>query len=119
MTVARTLALPGDAAAWARLGFAPGAPLGGVALSAGAPELELGVAGLGAERPDGLALVSAGDAPAGHGAHPNGATAIDHVVALTPDMYRTLAAPGMARGVVSGSTAPMVALFGDEASSHV
>jgi hypothetical protein len=92
MTVARTLALPGDAAAWARLGFAPGAPLGGVALSAGAPELELGVAGLGAERPDGLALVSAGDAPAGHGAHPNGATAIDHVVALTPDMDRTLAA---------------------------
>jgi isoaspartyl peptidase/L-asparaginase-like protein (Ntn-hydrolase superfamily) len=31
----------------------------------------------------------------------------------------TLAAPGMARGVVSGSTAPKVALFGDEASSHV
>jgi len=92
MTVARTLALPGGAGAWARLGFAPGAPLGDVAVAVGAPALELGIAGLAAERPDGLALVAAEDAPAGTGAHPNGATVIDHVVALTPDMDRTLAA---------------------------
>jgi hypothetical protein len=53
------------------------------------------VAGLaaGGERPDGLPLVAAGDAPTGDAApHPNGAVAVDHVVAFTGDMARTLAA---------------------------
>jgi len=89
---ARAIALPGDASAWARLGFAPGEPIGGVAVTAGAPALELAIVGLAAERPYGLALVAGGAEPAGHGTHPNGATVVDHVVALTDDMDRTLAA---------------------------
>lgn len=91
MPVARTIALPGDAGTWAGLGFAPGEPIGDVAVRTGAPALELGVAGLVADRPDGLAIVAADAGPAGHGAHPNGALVIDHVVALTDDMDRTLA----------------------------
>jgi len=89
---ARALALPGAAEAWERLGFAPGAPIGGVRTAAGAPALQVAVEGLGAERPHGLALVTAEDAPAADGAHPNGALAVDHVVALTGDMDATLAA---------------------------
>src|SRR5215216_1886364 len=89
---ARAIALPGDASAWARLGFAPGEPIGGVAVTTGAPALELAIVGLAAERPYGLALVASGAEPAGHGTHPNGATVVDHVVALTDDMDRTLAA---------------------------
>jgi hypothetical protein len=91
-TVARALALPGDAGAWERLGFAPDEPIGGVRIATGAPSLELAVEGLATERPDGLALVGADGGPAGHGAHPNGALVVDHVVALTGDMDRTLAA---------------------------
>src|SRR6185312_15089260 len=83
-------------AAWERLGFAPGEPIGDVALAFGAPALELAIEGLGAAAPDGLPLVpsEAGPPtpPAGHGAHPNGALAIDHVVAITGAMDRTLAA---------------------------
>ena len=88
---ARQLTLPGDPEAWARVGFAPGEPIGGVAVGFG-PALELAVEGLREERPDGLAIVTAGGHPAGHGEHPNGALVIDHVVALTGDMDRTLAA---------------------------
>ena len=52
----------------------------------------LGVAGLGAERPAGLPLVRA-DAFAGDVAeHPNGALAVDHVVAFTDDLGRTTGA---------------------------
>jgi hypothetical protein len=89
---ARAIALPGDASVWAQLGFAPGEPIGGVTVTTGAPALELAIAGLAAERPYGLALVASGAEPAGHGTHPNGATVVDHVVALTDDMDRTLAA---------------------------
>jgi hypothetical protein len=92
MAVARTLALPGTLELWQRLGFAPASPLGDVALSFGAAALELGVEGLAADRPDGLPVVATDAGPAGHGAHPNAAAAIDHVVALTGDMDRTLAA---------------------------
>jgi hypothetical protein len=96
MAVARALTVPGEPAAWEPLGFAPGAPLGGVALVFGAPALELVIEGLASEAPDGLPLRQADASPptppAGHGAHPNGALAIDHVVALTDDMDRTLAA---------------------------
>jgi hypothetical protein len=88
---ARRLTLPGDPETWARVGFAPGEPIGGVAIGYGAA-LELGVEGLGAERPDGLPIAAAEGGPAGHGSHPNGARVIDHVVALTDDMDRTLAA---------------------------
>ena len=42
---------------------------------------------------DGLATThSEGPPPAGAPAHPNGVTAIDHVVAITPDLGRTVAA---------------------------
>jgi len=93
VAVAREIALPGEPAAWAQLGFAPGEPVGDVRLRPGAEHLELAVEGLGAERPDGLALVAAAEAAApGHGEHPNGALVVDHVVALTDDMARTLAA---------------------------
>jgi hypothetical protein len=91
--VAREIALPGEPAAWARVGFAPGEPVGDVRLRPGAERLELAVEGLAAERPDGLALVAAADGAApGHGSHPNGALVVDHVVALTDDLRRTLAA---------------------------
>jgi hypothetical protein len=90
---ARALALPGEPDAWARLGFAPGEPIGDVAIATGAESLEMAVEGLRAELPDGLPLVAAPPgAPAGHAAHANGATVIDHVVALTGDIDRTLAA---------------------------
>ena len=61
-------------------------------MTAGAPELALAVEGLAVDRPDGLALSSSDGGPAGHARHPNGATVIDHIVALTDDMDRTLAA---------------------------
>jgi hypothetical protein len=91
--VAREISLPGKSAAWARLGFAPGEPVGDVRLRPDAERLELAVEGLAAERPDGLALVAAADGAApGHGTHPNGAQVVDHVVALTDDLPRTQAA---------------------------
>jgi hypothetical protein len=93
MAVARALALPGGPETWAPLGFAPGEPIGDVAFTLGAPALELAIEGLQAERPDGLALLQApAGPPAGRGVHPNGALVIDHVVALTDDMDRTLPA---------------------------
>jgi hypothetical protein len=97
MAVARALALPGEHETWAPVGFAPGEPIGDVALAFGAPALELAIEGLRAEAPDGLALLQAPPGPpAGRGEHPNGALAVDHVVALTDDMDRTLAALGEA-----------------------
>ena len=93
MPVARSIALPGEPAAWTRLGFAPGVPIGDVRIEPGAAHLEVGVEGLAMERPDGLSLVAVADGGApGHGAHPNGALVVDHVVALTDDMARTLSA---------------------------
>jgi len=91
--VAREIALPGEPALWERLGFAPGEPVGDVRLRPAAEHLELAVEGLASERPDGLSLVIATEAAApGHGEHPNGALVVDHVVALTDDMARSLAA---------------------------
>ena len=92
MPVARKIALPGTPDAWRRLGFTLGAPVGEVRMEPGAEQLELGVEGLGRERPDGLAIVSADGGAPGAGEHPNGATVVDHMVALTDDMGRTLGA---------------------------
>ena len=90
--VARAIALPGDPGMWKRLGFVPGAPVGEVRMEPGAAQLELGIEGLLHDRPDGLALVAVPPASVQPGTHPNGATVVDHVVALTDDMERTLAA---------------------------
>ena len=90
--VARQIALPGDPGMWERLGFVPGAPVGEVRMEPGAERLELGIEGLLHDRPDGLELVAVPPAPVEPGTHPNGATVVDHVVALTDDMERTLAA---------------------------
>jgi hypothetical protein len=90
--VARAIALPGDAGTWERLGFVPGAPVGEVRMEPAAARLELGIEGLLHDRPDGLALVAVPPEPVQPGTHPNGATVVDHVVALTDDMERTLAA---------------------------
>ena len=96
MVSARSISVPGEAAAWERLGFAVAGgatQVGGVRIAFGAPRLEVAAGGLAAERPDGLALVHAGEEAAGPApAHPNGALVLDHVVALTDDMDRTLAA---------------------------
>lgn len=90
--VARQISLPGDPATWERLGFVPGAPVGEVRMEPGATQLELGIEGLLRDRPDGLALVAVPPATVEPGTHRNGATVVDHVVALTDDMARTLSA---------------------------
>jgi hypothetical protein len=96
---AREILLPEPAEAWRRLGFAVGEDgafaTGGVRLVTGAAELGVRVEGLAAEAPDGLALTAGAApaaAPAAAQAHANGAVALDHVVALTDDLDRTLAA---------------------------
>ena len=109
---AREIALPEAPAAWARLGFAVDGDgsfhVGGVRLVTGRECLGVAAEGLRADRPDGLAIVAAGDAgrastssgsagptrrsAAGGAAHPNGAVVLDHVVALTDSLPRTLAA---------------------------
>ena len=92
MASARTISVPDEAAAWARLGFA-GPQVGGVRIAFGAPRIEVAADGLACERPDGLALVHAGGEAAGPPPrHPNGAVVLDHVVAVTDDLGRTLAA---------------------------
>jgi hypothetical protein len=102
--VLRALRLADDAGTWERLGFAVGA--GGVCHVAGV-DLELvgsgegrGLVGWRIEGVHGGAELD-GLPPAGGGretaagapvAHPNGALAVDHVVAATPDVDRTLRA---------------------------
>jgi len=96
MAQARSISVPGDASAWEQLGFtvADGVvQIGGVRIAFGAEAMEVAADGLAAERPDGLELVhtredAAGPAPQ----HPNGAIVLDHAVAITDDMERTLAA---------------------------
>jgi len=87
-------------AAWERLGFAPDGA-GDVVLGEtrvrltgrGGGILGIEVEGMASERPDGLPLVGGDAAPAGVPApHPNGATVVDHVVALTGSLARTVAA---------------------------
>jgi hypothetical protein len=89
-----------DPSRWAAIGFAlagGAARVGEVRIVAagGAPGLRaVHVAGLRADRPDGLAILAADDAPGAPAParHPNGALAVDHVVALTDDAGRTSAA---------------------------
>ena len=93
----------GDApAAWARLGFAPD-EAGEVVLGEarlrltgrGGGILRVAADGLTAAAPDGLPLHPSTRAQAGglkSGLHPNGAIAVDHVVALTGSLDRTVAA---------------------------
>jgi hypothetical protein len=90
----------GDApAAWEPLGFAPDAAgdivlgearlrltgRGGGILAVQAPELT-------ADQPDGLPLARGEPSRAPAASHPNGATAVDHVVALTDSLGRTVSA---------------------------
>ena len=93
---ARAILTRGDPAAWTRLGFAVqedgSARVGDVRLVTGADELSMEAFGLGQERPDGLAIVTTDAAPVEPGEHPNGALAIDHVVAFTDDLDRSSAA---------------------------
>jgi hypothetical protein len=83
---------------WAALGFTVDAgaiTVGGVRIipAGGPPGLrELRLRGLRAQRPDGLALTSAREPEPAPAAHPIGAVAVDHVVALTDDAARTSAA---------------------------
>jgi hypothetical protein len=93
---ARTILTGGEPAAWRRLGFAVeedgSARVGEFRLLTGADELRVEATGLEEERPDGLAIVAGDDAPGAVGDHPNGALAIDHLVAFTDDLDRTSAA---------------------------
>ena len=114
MVTARSISVPDAAAAWEPLGFsiAGGATqVGGVRIAFGAAQMEVAVEGLRTERPDGLPLVRA-DAAAGGPAprHPNGAIVVDHVVALTDDLRRTVAAL-MAAGVDLRREQPPMAFF--------
>jgi hypothetical protein len=110
MAAARELVIADEPASWAALGFAPGddgaLALGGVMVrlagaAAGGGIVELRVDGLARERPDGLPIVAGADEhPAARSSHPNGATAIDHVVVFTDDRDRTAAALATAGGDV-------------------
>ncbi len=111
MAAARELVIADDAAAWTALGFAvddDGAfALGDLRVrlagrAAGSGVLAVAVEGLRAERPDGLPIVVAGEpaAPSPASAHPNGAIAIDHLVAFTDDRDRTTDALAAAGGDV-------------------
>jgi hypothetical protein len=87
------IVLPDPASVWTGRGFALDAGgrfvVGGIGLRAGAPELALhaplspGAAGL---------PIYEDAAPGGPCEHPNGAFAVDHMVALTDDLARTSAA---------------------------
>ena len=93
---ARTIVTGGEGAAWVRLGFAlqedGSAPVGGLRLAPGGDELRVEAAGLELERPDGLAITGTTDGAVDAGEHPNGALAVDHVVAFTDSVDRTSAA---------------------------
>ena len=92
--------LAADPAAWAAAGFA----VDGAAVTLGAVRIELRGADAGrgltgwtfAAAPggslDGLPVPATAPAPEPGPAHPNGITAVDHVVAFSPDLERTVAA---------------------------
>jgi hypothetical protein len=88
----------GEPRPWAALGFtveAGAIGVGGVRIvPAGGPSglRELRLRDLRQERPDGLALTGAPELETAPAAHPNGASAVDHVVAVTDDAARTSAA---------------------------
>jgi hypothetical protein len=101
--ILRALRLADDPATWERLGFAVGADgicaVGGVALElagtgAGRGLVGWRIEGVNPSAPlDGLPRAGAVDvAPHGDLPHPNGAVAVDHVVAASPDVDRTLGA---------------------------
>jgi hypothetical protein len=110
MPAARELVIADDPAAWARLGFAVGSDgvfaLGALAVrlvgrGAGGGVLALCVDGAVRERPDGLPIAeAAGTDPVARGDHPNGARAIDHLVAFTDERDGTTAALEAAGGDV-------------------
>ncbi len=95
-----SLALAADADPWAAAGFAVDG--GGVTLGAVRIELRGAQAGRGLlgwtftappDGPlDGLPDPAVAPAPAPGGRHPNGITAVDHVVAFSPDLERTVTA---------------------------
>jgi hypothetical protein len=79
---------------WECLGFEviEGAVLlPGVRVILQAPQMAVTIDGI-AKLPDGLALASAAPIALVYSGHPNGATGIDHVVAVTPDFDDTAAA---------------------------
>ena len=102
------LVLAADASAWSDAGFR----VDGTATCVGSVRLELAGAaagrrivscalrGVASERFDGLPIVRADGSRPVEAAppHPNGVTALDHVVAFTPDLDRTVAA-GQAIGL--------------------
>jgi len=109
MAAARELVIADDGAAWAALGFAPDGDgvvtLGGLRVRLAGPDAGRGVVavvvdGLAAERPDGLPLIAGGAPPPAPAVHPNGATAIDHLVAFSDDRDRTADALAAAGGDV-------------------
>jgi hypothetical protein len=111
MAAARELVIADDRADWSALGFAPGQDgaftLGRLSVrlagrAAGRGVVVVRVEELAAERPDGLPVVALNGASTAaaprdssappSSAHPNGALAIDHLVAFTDDLDRTAAA---------------------------
>lgn len=91
---ARTIVTGGEPAAWVRLGFAlqedGSACVGGLRLATGGDELRVEAFGLAEERPDGLAITATAAPECERFEHPNGALAVDHVVAFTDDLDRTV-----------------------------
>ena len=109
MAAARSLAIADDPAAWAALGFgvdAAGAiALGPLALHLVGREAGEGIVALELDRAvagdaDGLPLRAAPPGETAGAPHPNGARAVDHVVALTDDRDRTADALAAAGGDV-------------------
>lgn len=101
--VLRALRLADDHATWERLGFTVGAGgvvrLGGVDLELAGTGQGRGIVGWRIDGVDADAELDGLPSAGGHGeasgadvAHPNGAVAVDHVVAATPDVARTLRA---------------------------
>jgi len=100
MVAARAISVPDEPAAWERLGFSVSGgatQVGGVRIAFGAAEMAVAAAGMSAQRPDGISLVHArAPEPGPPPAHANGAVVLDHVVALTDDLRRTVDALGAA-----------------------
>jgi hypothetical protein len=98
------LTIADDALGWAAAGFAVDADstsrLGGVVVTCAGPHAGRGVTslalrGLAPDAPsdlDGMPVVATDDPPAEPATHPNTAIGIDHVVLLTDDLDRTVAA---------------------------
>lgn len=116
VTLASVQILVGDPpAAWERLGFTVAAD--GIALEGarvrpvGDGDMLVEAPGLRAERPDGLAIVGGErEASVSAAAHPNGALALDHVVAVTDSLERTAGALTRAGLDLRRSSPPMAFL---------